>query len=516
LRPLVISNEVEQPAALTLSGSEPVAVDLTIAVSKQAVASPPLRASTEKQATKPKPLGVKYARMLAERKQVSRRADQPAMPAHAISGSPLIRLSSSMPLNRGAVLSPWWRPDPMPVLEPGRPAGPRATPLALGTTSDDRGTIVERTRGLLAAIARWREADPGVAMDAFDAAPAKSAGARVAKQEDGRDQACAPVPAITPAVAAYRRRQRFAKSAGDSRTGPVHIIPDREWLEDHPRTEFDERAMRAIEQDGRLIDRLHKADVYVGDYKTGPLELDPRVIDALKVGGDWLLQAHVQRALRAIRMEQQQVVEALRAEAQARPLAFSRTGLRFWPNDLAPQLKQRLDRWSRDECFGNDMTGIETTVRQAHCDNDAEQNRGKASASPRTEVEQHPAEARRRVQQQHGEYLDGIRILAFGKKTEKPTSSLLMLIRYAGEHPDRIDLDSTGPRAGEGVPETIRSLLKRWRGDARVRQLVEGTVNMTRAAGRPTWPSELSYEMRAIVRDAPSPSPSMHEPRLSR
>lgn len=516
LRALVTSNEVKQPAAMRVANSEPDTARLTTAASRQPVAARPLRASTTNQTAEPKPLGAGYAPMLADRKQVSQRADQPGVLASTTHWAPPVRLSSAPSPNGATLLSPSRKTDPMPVLELAPPARPPATPLALWPTPDDRSIIAERTRGLLAAIARWRDAESGIAMAARDSAPPKKTAAATPKQGDVRLEARAPTPAILPVVAAYRRRRRFTAGADTGRMNAIDLIPDREWLEDHPRTKFDEHAVRAIEHDERQIERLRRADVYVGDFKAGPLELDPRVIEALKVDGDWLLQAHVQQALRVIRAEQQQVVEALRAEAQARPLAFSKTGPRFWPNDLAPQLKQRLDRWSRDECFGSDMFAIEMAVRQAHRDNDAERNRREVSAPVKAVGEATAAAVRRKAQQQTSGGLDGTGVLAFARKTRKPTRSLLMLIRYAGEYPDRIDLHRNGPRAREGVPETIRSLLDGWRGDARVRQLVVGTVSMSRAAGRPTWPPELSSEMRAIVRNAPAPSWSMHELRLSR
>lgn len=507
--PLVVANEVRRPSGIKTTSRGMDISRLSASATGRAVSAPLHHAQPAGDESRPTPL-------IAGRNVVH--AHTRGMSSNDTAARP-VRLSSPLPGPAPASIYSPQGSDPAKILEPSAPTEARRATLASRIEASDHDATAMRTRNLLAALANWREADRGVAVIAPDAAaPKKKIQEIETRQTDAPNGSGAATPAaVPPTVRARRKRPIFAKGADTGRRNAIDAIPDREWLEDHPRTEFDDRAVRAIERDERLIDRLRKADIYVGDFGAGRLELDPRVINTLKVDDDWLSQRHVQRALSAIRSEQQQVVAALSAETQARPLAFSKTGTRFWPNDLAPQLKQRLDRWAQDECFGSDVFAIELAVRQAHRDNDAAENRRQAPTQPSVDVE--PIAGRRASRQRHddGSGLDGVRILAFAKGTGKPTRPLLMLIRYAGEYPNRIDVARRSAlEATDDVPETIRTLLKGWQNDTRVRQLVVATVSLSRAASRPVWPPELSAEMRAIVTNAPAPSWSQQELHLSR
>ncbi|MFW2850731.1 MobA/MobL family protein [Sphingomonas sp. TX0543] len=516
--PLIVPKDLRQPSSMAAAGREIEMTRVSAAPSGQPVTvRPPLTAGA---GGTPRTTTLITARTLvATDRKVSSQHSHDRRLSVADKGAPPFPLLS-LPGAAPAQQSSSQGTSPAKVLEPSITAEAHITPLAsrMGVDGDDE--TVMRTRNLLAALNTWREADRGVSLVAPGAAGPK----KTRDSEDRRGDAAhglgTPNPAaVPPAVRTYRGRRTFAKSADRGPQNTLDVIPDREWLEDHPRTEFDDRAVRALERDEHLIDRLRRADIYVGDFRDGSFGIDPRMTGALDVDDDWLMQRHVQRALSDFRSEQQQVVAALSAEAQLRPLAFSKTGVRFWPNDLDLQLKQRVDRWARDEFFGSDVFAIELAVRQAHRDNDVAEQRSKARALAKADVATMAPEDRPKVPRRRSDDggLDGVRIVAFSKKTGKPTRPLLMLIRYAGEYPNRIDVARrSGLEATDDVPETIRTLLKGWQHDPRVRQLVVATVSLSRAASRPVWPLELSAEMRAIVTNVTAPSWSPQELHLSR
>lgn len=514
---IAVPRQVRQPSSMTTASRARDMLRLNAAATYQPVVAAPLLAARAGDALRPTPLIAARMIVAADQRLGSQHTHDRGISA-ASKGAQPVRLLSPLPGAAPARISSSRRIGPAKVLKPSAPAEARITPLASPIGADGHDVTVTRTRSLLAALANWREADRGVVSSAM-ATPKKKIEDVVARQAGAPHGPVTATPtAIPPTVRANRRRRTFAKGADTGRRNAIETIPDREWLEDHPRTVFDDRAVRALEHDERLIDRLRKADIYVGDFRDGSLGLDPRVTNALKVDDAWLSQRHVQRALHAIRHEQQQLVAALSAEAQARPLAFSKTGTRFWPGDLAPQLKLRLDRWAKDECFGSDVFAIELAVRHAQRDNEAAENRRQVPAQASVNVEPAMTVGRRKSHQRNDRSgLDGVRILAFAKKTGKPTAPLLMLIRYAGEYPNRINVARrTGLEPTDDVPEAVRTLLKGWQDDPRVRQLVVATVSLSRAASRPVWPPELSAEMRAIVTTVPAPSWSLQELHLSR
>ncbi|MFX7992851.1 hypothetical protein ABTK58_20315, partial [Acinetobacter baumannii] len=87
-------------------------------------------------------------------------------------------------------------------------------------------------------------------------------------------------------------------------------------------------------------------DVYIADMTDDALSVHWTVTEKLGIDDAWMQQSHVQRAFSDIRRNQQRVIAALRNEAVARPLEFSAISMRFWPADLDPAGKARLDRWA--------------------------------------------------------------------------------------------------------------------------------------------------------------------------
>ncbi|CAN5597899.1 hypothetical protein BH10PSE14_BH10PSE14_35140 [soil metagenome] len=382
----------------------------------------------------------------------------------------------------------------------------RLTPTSVISANAPPDPAVRQGRDLLAALARWREAQQqGLAIDPSAAAPKPQVPAEPTRQAEPRDSGTADkVP--PPFISAYRRRRAMAKPVRE----PTATLPTREWLEDNPRRPFNEGDASQLEQDTHLIARLRKADLYVADFGSGWLELDPQVMWAFKLDDEWLQRAHVQRQLTGIRDEQQTAITALRMEASARPLAFSKTSNRFWPGDLEPTLLRRIDRWYRfpNEGLSRDLFPIEREIREAHRQHELAKARlpmidmppsvsstiASAQASGTTYREVRKVDA-----------LAGLRIPPFTRQG-RPTKSLLMLVRYAGEHPKNIIMSRVGPpRVAAKIPEVIENLLHQWRNEPRIVSAVADTVEKSQAAGRPVWPKEFASALLANVAAQPAP-----------
>lgn len=209
-----------------------------------------------------------------------------------------------------------------------------------------------------------------------------------------------------------------------------------------------------------------------------------------------------------MRDEQQQVIADLRREVAARPLAFAKTGSRFWPRDLLADYLRRIDRWANDPGFDRDAFEMQQAIARAHAARHAD--RRKAG-----NAEQHGgATARPLVPDGFGGwrqdtapvfYDDGVRarIAAFDTATGGPTEQLLMLLMLAGQHPHRIDIASDGRlMALPGKPAMLAALLHPWRHDDRVAVLVTETVRASREAGSPVWPESIAGAVRAYAERA--------------
>lgn len=444
-------------------------------------------------------------------------------------------LGATVEPRQRARLADYSAPSPSPRLSPSRQASPAQAPtrsvtpgtqasaselvssahgvrqaggltptsiVAASAASDPAGG---QGRDLLATLAHWREAQQQeLAIDPSAAAPKPQVSAeptRHAEPQDSRTADKVP-PSFT---SAYRRRRAMAKPVRE----PISTIPTREWLEDNPRRSFNEGDASQLEQDTNLIARLRKADLYVADFGSGWLELDPQVMWAFKLDDQWLQRVHVQRQLTALREEQQTAITALRMEARSRPLAFSKTSSRFWPADLEPTLLRRIGRWYRfpSEGLSRDLFPIEREIREAHWQHELAKPRS-ATTLPRPDSPAiAPAQASvttyrevRRV-----EALAGLRIPPFTRQG-RPTKSLLMLVRYAGEHPKNIIMSPDGPpRVAAKIPEVIENLLHQWRNEPRIMSAVADTVENSQAARRPVWPKDFASALRANVAARPVP-----------
>ncbi|WP_174291066.1 hypothetical protein [Sphingomonas bacterium] len=262
------------------------------------------------------------------------------------------------------------------------------------------------------------------------------------------------------------------------------------------------------------VARLTALDPYVADYggDDGQVETDYPALKAIGVGWDWLQAPGVQQALRAMRDEQQRVVADLAREATARPLAFAKTGARFWPRDLPADLLRRIDRWANDPGFERDAFEMQRTIDRAHAARDAEHRKARVGN------EQVGAKALPRIPDGFGGWRQGpapvfhdhgirARIAAFDTATGKPTEQLLMLLMLAGQHPRRIDIAADGRlMALPGKPAMLAALLHPWRHDDRVAALVTETVRASREAGNPVWPRLLAGAVQAYAARAAGPS----------
>lgn len=382
--------------------------------------------------------------------------------------------------------------------------------------------LVNRTREMLAAFARWRETQvQDVAIGRSVTSEKPEAAALPASEPDSGSPGVTE-RAITPSlVGGYRLRK--SKPQRDHLFEPVETLPTREWLEDNPHTVFGEAAALQLKQDGQLIAWLRKKDAYVADFGSGWLELDPQMMVKLELDDDRLQRAHVQRELAMIRQEQQIVLAGLASEARQRPLSFSKAANRFWPNDLDPALLQRIDHWHarHGEALLRDLFPIEQDVREAHRRELAKaggRSRGSpmaagasgSAASPRNENE-----GRYRPVAEVPE-LARLRIPPFTHR-RGPTIAMVRLLRYAAEKPDDIEIVSgEAPRVLARTPETIENLLHQWRGNERVMKAVADTIVRSRAAGRPDWPEEFANALRPPNKRPPAPKWKRHDTGRSR
>ncbi|RYY28441.1 MAG: hypothetical protein EOP62_04425 [Sphingomonadales bacterium] len=381
----------------------------------------------------------------------------------------------------------------------------RLTPTSVISANAPPDPAVRQGRDMLAALARWREAQQeGLAIDPSAAAPKPQVPTEPTRQAERRDSGTTDkVP--PPFISAYRRRRAVPKPVRELTT----TLPMREWLEDNPRRSFQGGDASQLEQDTHLIARLRRADLYVADFGSGWLELDPQVMWAFKLDDEWLQRAHVQRQLTALREEQQTAITALRMEASARPLAFGKTSSRFWPGDLEPTLLRRIDRWYRfpNEGLSRDLFPIEREIREAHRQHELAKARP-ATTVPRPDspaIAPAQASGTRYREVRRVEALAGLRIPPFTRQG-RPTKSLLMLVRYAGEHPESIMVPAAGlPRVAAKIPEVIENLLHQWRNEPRIMSAVADTVENSQAAGRPVWPKEFASALRANLAARPVP-----------
>ncbi len=232
---------------------------------------------------------------------------------------------------------------------------------------------------------------------------------------------------------------------------------------------------------------------------------------AIGVGWDWLQARGVQQALRAMR-DEQTVVADLAREATGRPLAFAKTGSRFWPRDLPADHLRRIDRWANDPGFERDAFEMQRTIDRAHAVRDAEHRRARVGD------EQVAAKALPRIADGFGGWRQGLapafhddgiraRIAAFDTATGKPTEQLLMLLMLAGQHPRRIDIAADGRlMALPGKPAMLAALLHPWRHEDRVAVLVTETVRASREAGGPVWPQPIAGAVQAYAARTAGPS----------
>lgn len=271
---------------------------------------------------------------------------------------------------------------------------------------------------------------------------------------------------------------------------------------------------RKNEADSARLVRLKALDPYVADYRHehGQVETDYPALEAIGVGWDWLEQPGVQRGLCALRAEQQLVVAELAREAKARPLAFARTGSRFWPRDLPPDQLRRIDRWAIDPGFQQDVAAIQQSVARSYAGRDADRGASAVGCHPATlEPARGPVGL---GGERHGTVPvfqdDGVsvRVPVFDT-AGRPTDQLLMLLMLAGQHPDRIARATDGRlMALPGKASMLPALLHPWRQNDRVTALVAETVSASRAAGRPAWPASVAAAVRAYSDRTTGSSPT--------
>jgi hypothetical protein len=376
-------------------------------------------------------------------------------------------------------------------------------------------------RNLLAALARWREAQTqGPTIDT-PTAPTKSKAPLKPVQPDERDDnSAAPRTIPPPFVSAYRRRRLLAKPVRLSK--PTEVLPTREWLEDNPRASFGEDAVLQLTQDEHLIVWLRKVDAYVADFGSGRLELDPQVAAKLKIDDKRLQRPHLQRELAAIRDEQQQALAELVRHACERPLAFDKVVDRFWPSDLNPTLLRRVERWHmRDgEGLWRDLWPVQRRVREAHRRHElakaATASRGsRGAAKGATPPSSQGGQKAGYRPVKRIDTLAELRIPPFTNRGQ-PSRSLVLLIRHAGEHPDDIVIGSGALSVSAQTPEMIENLLDQWRGNDRVMRAVADTIARSKAAGRPEWPAEFVSALRPPATAARAPNRKRYDAGRSR
>ena len=291
----------------------------------------------------------------------------------------------------------------------------------------------------------------------------------------------------------------------------IDKIPSRDWLEANPlmRGPVSALPLTISAEDREKLDRLVQADAYVATFGDGALEIDIGAFKTLGVDAAWIATPDIQRALAAVRADQQTVISALCHEAERRPLDFKRSGARFWPRNLHPDHLRRLDGWAADPGFEQDIMPLELDIDRAHTAHEREQPRlrkaaGRVPVSPATKLPQLSPDGfggmRDTPAPQFTDGETGVRIAAFDPATGRPTDQLLMLLKLAGEHPRRIAFATDGLlMALSGGPAVMAPLLHGWRRDERVAALVTGTVRASRAAGKPAWPVEIASAVRAFI-----------------
>ena len=315
--------------------------------------------------------------------------------------------------------------------------------------------------------------------------------------------------ALARARAANKRRDMERRRERQVGFADLPFITDLPLLEALPTREQLKRAAVGApsapalsREDRSRLDQLIGIDTYVADHESGTLELHPDALKAVGADERWNHQPAVQAELAKVRAGQQQLVADLVREAERRPLAFAKTGTRFWPRDFDPAGLARLDRWAADDGFQRDVFAIELAIGKAHAEHERARRQAaaeKATATPR------------RIPDGFGGWRDTpapayhdpgphARIAAFDARTGHPADQLLLLLKLASEHPRSIVVASDNRlMAVPPAPAMLAPLLHGWRYNERVAALVTQTVCASREAGRPTWPHEIAPAVRAYA-----------------
>ena len=420
-------------------------------------------------------------------------------------------------------------PEVLQLIQPSRGKSPKqdSRPLTLARPSPPNEAGAVLIEQLLLALRRTRsdkdtsrpsQPDPAAVWDQI--LPPEDNGAPAAGQTAGPNGGSAangnPAPAaLTPSPKRNQSRPRHQLSKSRLarnrvREAPeIDAIPARDWFEANPLTPFSRQVAQESSADRGKLARLVKSDAYVMDLGAGVLEIHPGALKAIGANEDWAMRANIQQALTGIRADQQQVVEAMAREVEHRPLAFAKSGSRFWPRDLAPEHLLRLDRWAADPGFSQEIYGLEQRIYRAHVDNDREKagaNAAKIDVAPAM-----PTKLAKSVSDGFGGWRDtpapiftgegaAVQINAFDPATGNPTEPLLILLKLAGEHPSDIVLAADERlMALNRAPEILAPLLHGWRNDERVAGLVIETVRESRLAGRPVWPRQVAAAVTALV-----------------
>lgn len=362
----------------------------------------------------------------------------------------------------------------------------------------------------------------GGMIPAFARTKAKSvrAQARFVAQQPVKDWHCDNVShmlfdALAFARSARARRRRQRTMTGDLRLDTLPVLGDLLKLTDL--ADLDRLSGEAgsatsmpdplSEGDHIRFGQLQTFDPYIAAYdgEDGRVETDYPALKAIGVGWDWLDKPGVQRALRSVRDDQQRIVTDLRDEATARPLAFAKTGTRFWPPDLPSDDVHRLNRWATDPGFEHDMTEMRWSIKRAHLAHDA---------TLRTE---RPArDVGDGIVLQYPDGFGGMRQtppplyvnhplpvwLDPFDAAGKPTVHLLRLLHLTGTHPHSIVIAKDGRMMVEGnAPALLAPLLHGWRNDDHVAVLVNETVRASRDAGQPVWPDSVARAVQNYAND---------------
>ena len=328
------------------------------------------------------------------------------------------------------------------------------------------------------------------------------------------DPTTALLDALGLAQAARRRRQRRAVGSDTVRLDTLptlEALPSLDTLPAVDRTAAGASSIASTETPGftdiQRIAQLRTIDPYVADIggEDSHAEIDYRALRAIGVGWDWLTAPGIQPALRSMRNEQQQVIAALTADVVTRPLAFARTGFRFWPRDLPEPQLRRLDRWASDPGFQHDVFAIQRMIDKAHAARDAERRRQdhvaeRAQAAASVPVPDGFGGGRQGPAPVFNDTMIRTHIAPFDPKTGIPSDQLLLLLMLVGRHPRQVEFANDGRlMARPGKPVLLASLLHPWRHDERVAGLVAETVRASRDAGIPVWPKSIVKAVEAYV-----------------